>query len=75
MRNIAAYTGIPVKLVTTALPPRSSWLPTRMFVTNAKSIKTRWATVPYLVFMISRYVWHLGAFCLTLQARIENMRI
>lgn len=32
MRKIAAYTFMPVKAVTTALPPSSSWLPTRMFV-------------------------------------------
>ena len=75
MRKIAAYTFMPVSDVTTALPPSRSWLPTRILVTKAKSMNTRCAAVPYRALIISRKVWHRGAFCFVLQAKTENIKI
>lgn len=37
---------MPVRDVTTALPPSSNWLPTRMFVTRPKPRKMQWVTGP-----------------------------
>ena len=37
---------MPVKEVTTALPPKRSWLLTRTFVRRAKKMKTQWVRTP-----------------------------
>lgn len=66
---------MPVSDVTTALPPRSSWLATRRLVAKAKHIKIMCVTAPYRAYTISRNVWHLGAFCFTLHAITVNMKI
>jgi hypothetical protein len=49
--------GIPVSDETTAEPPVNNMAVTRMLVIKPKTVKTRWASMPYLALMTSRKVW------------------
>ena len=53
----AAGVGIPVSDETTAEPPVNNMAVTRMLVIKPKTVKTRWASMPYLALMTSRKVW------------------
>ena len=58
-RKMAATVGIPVRALTTAEPPTNNIAVTRMLVIKPKTIKTTWASVPYLALITSRKVYHL----------------
>lgn len=53
----AAGVGIPVRLDTTADPPVNNMAVTRMLVIRPKTVKTRWAGVPYRALITSRKVY------------------
>jgi len=53
----AAGVGIPVRVETTAEPPVNSIAVTRMLVMRPKTVKTKWAGVPYRALMTSRKVY------------------
>lgn len=53
----AAGVGIPVREDTTAEPPVNNMAVTRILVIKPKTVKTIWASTPYLALMTSRKVW------------------
>ena len=67
-RTLTAMVLIPVRAVTVALLPRHNIELTIMLVARPKDRKTICAEVPQRVPMISRKVWTLGAFNLSLAA-------
>lgn len=54
---------MPVRAVTTAEPPVNNMAVTRMLVINPKTMKTRWAGVPYLALITSRKVYSMLVSC------------
>ena len=72
--TLTAMVLIPVRAVTVALPPRHNIELTTMLVARPKKRKTRCAKVPQRVPMISRKVWALGAFNLSLAASWAKRR-
>lgn len=75
IRKHAAMVFMPVRLVTVADPPRTSIEDTMMFVANPKNMKTKWASFPHRVAMISNHVCAYGAFNLSFAANWANKRI
>ncbi len=73
-RTLTAMVLIPVRAVTVALPPRHNIELTTMLVARPKKRKTICAKVPQRVPMISRKVWALGAFNLSLAASWAKRR-
>ena len=49
-------------------------LETMILVARPKKRKVKCAALPHLTRMISRYVWQLGAFCLSLLAIMANSK-
>jgi hypothetical protein len=56
-RKQAAGVGMPVRAENAADPPVKSIAVTKMFVKRPKTVKTRWAAVPYLARMSSKKVY------------------
>ena len=73
-RTLTAMVLIPVRAVTAVLPPIHSKELTTMLVARPKNRKTICAKVPQRVPMISRKVWTLGAFDLSLAASWAKRR-